>query len=394
MIKSGSTPRLSFISVKFQFLARFKWLLSLVVAVLVTVAATDQQTPDEQYIQIMTLVDRGDALRAAGQMDAAKAKYRDAQRALIWFKAANPLYAPKTVTYRLNEVNARLETRLPVTVSNTPSPMAPKIEAEAAAPKVEITVTDAGTEPRKVLRFHATPGDKQSVTLTVKTAIGASAAATNAAPPAAVKIPTITIPMDVAVQNISTNGDITFTSVVGEATVTEEGETNPQMVQGMKTMLSGLKGFTVTSIVSNRGLSKKTDAKVPVDPQTKQIVELIKDVMSEPGLSLPEEAIGTSAKWEAKKAVKSQGTSTDQTATSQLTSLDGDHVKAAVSGDIKGANSKTTGLSLASTTGTVDLDLSKPVASLITMDTQIDIPVSKQQPNGGTLVMHVTLEAK
>lgn len=397
MIKSGSTPRLPFIGAKIQSLARFKWLLSLVIAVVVTVAATDQQTPDEQYIQIMTIIDRGDALRAAGQMDAAKAKYRDAQRALIWFKAANPLFAPKTVTYRLNEVNAQLEVRPPVTVSNSNAATStkPKLEAEAPASKEEIKLIDAGTEPRKALRFHATPGDKQSVTFTVKTSIETSGAATNAAPAATLKIPTMIFPMDVTVQSISTNGDITLAIVVGDATVMEEADAMPQMVQGMKVILGGIKGFTMTSIVSNQGLSKKTEAKAPAnaDPQTKQIVELIKEIMSDPGLPLPEEAIGTGAKWEVKKQTKLQG-AVEETATYQLTSVDGDHLKATVSVDVKGAGSKTTGLSIGTSTGTGEIDLSKAVVSTATTDSQMDIPASKQQPNGGKLHLTQTLEAK
>src|SRR5690242_2864840 len=82
MIKSGSFLRVPAIGAKIRSLVRLHWIFTLVLAVLVTVAATppNQQNPDEQYIHIMALIDRGDALRKAGQADAAKAKYKEAQR--------------------------------------------------------------------------------------------------------------------------------------------------------------------------------------------------------------------------------------------------------------------------------------------------------------------------
>jgi hypothetical protein len=93
MTKTGFIPRLPAISAKIQSLARLKWIFSLAMAALFTVAGTaatlpaDQQNPDEQFIHIMAIIDRADALRAAGQIDAAKVKYREAQTNLVIFKA-------------------------------------------------------------------------------------------------------------------------------------------------------------------------------------------------------------------------------------------------------------------------------------------------------------------
>ena len=401
MIKSGSTPRLPAIGQKIQSLVRLKWLLSLVIAVVVTVAATppDQQSPDEQYIHIMAIIDRGDALRAAGQTDAAKAKYRDAQRALLYFKATNPLFAPKTVTYRLNELNARLETKPPViepTASATKPK--PKLEAESGASKTEVKLIDAGAEPRKVLRFHVTPGDKQSAIMTIKMSMEMSGATAPgaAAPAAPIKIPTMTIPIDFSILNIETNGDVTYESVVGEVTIAEDPGTPPQMVQGMKAAMGGLKGLTITSIVSSRGISKKVQAKGPAaaDPQLRQVFDGIKDSVSNPGIPLPEEAIGGGAKWEVKMPMKSQGVTIDQAAHFQLVSVDGDHLKGTFTIEENAANTKAQNSGMGKATGTVDADLSKLVASETTVNTHMETPPTKQQPSGMKMDMNVTFSAK
>jgi len=400
MIKSGSTPRLPAIGQRIQFLVRLKWLLSLVIAVVVTVAATpppDQQSPDEQYIHIMAVIDRGDALRAAGQVDAAKAKYKDAQRALLYFKATNPLFAPKTVTYRLNELNTRLETRPVVTepAASAAKPK-PKLEAESGASKMEVKLIDAGAEPRKVLRFHVTPGDKQTAIMTIKTSNEMSGAtAPGAAAP--MKIPTVTIPMDFSILNIETNGDVTYETVVGEAMVAEEPGALPQMVQEMKAATGGLKGLTITSIVSSRGISKKVEAKGPpaADPMLRQVFEGIKEAVSSPGIPLPEEAIGGGAKWEIKMPVKSQGVTIDRTAQFQLVSVDGDHLKGTFTMDESAPNTKAQSSGVtANATGTVEADLSKLVASDITVNHHVETPPTKQQPSGMKMDSTATIEAK
>ncbi len=83
-----------------------------------------------------------------GQTEAAKGKYRDAQRALLYFKAVNPLFAPKTVTYRLNELSTRLETRPVETTSSSNAPVAKaNLEAESSGSKTEVKLIDAGAEP-------------------------------------------------------------------------------------------------------------------------------------------------------------------------------------------------------------------------------------------------------
>src|SRR5579862_2480827 len=95
MITNGSHSRPTAIGATIQFLVRSKWVFTLAIAALVTVAATlpppvSDENTDEEYIRIMNLMDRADALRATGKADAGKAKNEEAYRALMIFQKTHP----------------------------------------------------------------------------------------------------------------------------------------------------------------------------------------------------------------------------------------------------------------------------------------------------------------
>src|SRR6185437_5035792 len=170
MIKSGFTPCLPVVRPKFQFLVRSKLFFCLIMTALMgsfgAVTAPAQQgdqppNPDEQYIRIMATIDKADALRNAGQIPTAVTRYREAQTNLVRFKFYNPLYDPKTVQYRLDEVTDRINT---LTAPPERPSTADTNETESVAapvPKSPVKLGDAGTEPRKTLRFKVQAGDKQ-----------------------------------------------------------------------------------------------------------------------------------------------------------------------------------------------------------------------------------------
>jgi hypothetical protein len=351
MIKSGSAPRLAPFGATIQSLARFKWVFSLVIALLVTVAATPppgQANPDEQYIKIMAIIDKADALRAAGQADAARAKYAEAERALLVFKANNPLFAPKTVAYRLKIVTERADARPPVVTPTNSSTAKPKAKAEtepaaAAVAKGGVKLLEPGAEPRNVLRYHPKPGDKQTAVMTVKIKMDMPMPAGPGGAAAAMPtIPTMNIPMDITVQSIAANGDITFESVMGEATLTEEPGIAPEVIQGMKTALTGIKGLSTVGVLSSRGITKKMDMKAPPNenPQMRQFMDQIKEGTGNMGVPFPEEPVGAGAKWEAVKPSKMQAMTVNQTGNYELVSVEGDKVSTKFTMNFDAANQK------------------------------------------------------
>lgn len=404
MIKRGPFSLRPVFGSSIRFLVRSQLFLVLLAMALPVMAdlPPEQQNPDAQYIRIMTIVDRADALRLAGHMDAAKVRYNEARTNLLNFRAHNPLFDPKTVTYRLNEVTSWLETR-PAIPESSATESAPTPAPVAKSP---VKLDDAGADPKQVLRLHPTAGDKQTVIMTMKVkmelptppaAAGAAAPATPAAP----NIPPITIPMDVSVQSVTPSGDINYTAVFGEAGIVEDTNTPPQVAQVLKAMVSKIKGTTAAGTVSSRGISKKTEMKVPpdADPQLRQMMEGIKENLDDLEIPLPEEAVGTGAKWELKKPVKAEGMTIEQAGDYQLDSATGDHVTAKFTATAKSPATARVQIN-GNGSGTITSDLSKLVPTQSTFDSHTEVSVgggaANAQNQASTMKMdvNISLEAQ
>jgi hypothetical protein len=419
MIKSGSASRLVAVSARISLLLRFTGCAGLAIALLASVAATppatSSQGPDEQYIHIMALIDRADALRTAGRADAAHAKYLEAERALLMFKAANPLFAPKTVAYRLKEVTDAADTR-PAIPEATNSGAKMNLEAQAApAAKSNVKLLEAGAEPRAVLRYHVKPGDKQSAIMTWKTkseipmpaggqpAAGQPAGGQGGANTMVTSIPEISIPIDFAVQSIAANGDVTYTAVMGEPSIAQDTNTPPEMMQQLQTALAGLKGASSTWVKTARGATKRLDKDnkgiTNTNLQARQVMDQFSESADIMNVELPEEAVGPGAKWEVKNNTKVQTATVGQTGTFELVSADGDKLatKFEVNFEATTASGKPApaGAQISGTaSGTVNVDLSKLVGSSSKLNMHMEIPMGRDKSQVAKIDVNIGLESQ
>ena len=403
MIKSGFSPRLAVIGAKIRSTLRIPIIFSVVVGMLLTVTAApppSTQNADEQFIQIMAVIDRADALRTSGKADAARAKYLEAAKSLTTFKAVNPLFSPRTVAYRLKEVTDRVESThaaLPEKPAGSEviKPTA-KLESDSASGSSVsgLTLLDPGAEPRSVLRLHVKAGDKQTATMTIKVKMdmAVATAGPGGAPAPVTAIPAITIPMDVTVQSVADNGDITYQSVMGEATLAEDANTPAAIATAMKTVLGGMKGIVTTGVLTSRGASKEMNFKAGeiANAEVQQFVDQIKEGTGNMGAPLPEEAVGVGAKWQLTRPAKYQNFSVDQTATYELVSVDGNQIKTKFTVNIGGKGqtpaakgAAAAGVQFAGTvTGQTSTDLSKVISPSADMDMHIEM--SMQMAAGNT----------
>jgi len=255
------------------------------------------------------------------------------------------------------------------------------LEAEQAAPKSNVKLAEPGAEPRSVLRYHPKAGDKQMaiLTLKVKLDVPMPQAAPGAALQAPPSIPAMTIPMDISVQSVGANGDITYQTVMGEATLVQDTNTTPEVAQAMQPVLAGLKGITGTVVMSNRGVTKKTDIKAPANanPQARQFVDQIKGATAASSVEFPEEAVGVGAKWDSKEQTKVQGATVEQTGSYEVTSLEGDKLTAKFTGGVDaGSKAAAAGMNV-SVSGTATVDLSKVVAPTAEIHVHTELPMGK-----------------
>ena len=277
------------------------------------------EEPDEQYVRVFGLMQQAEKLSAMGKPAPALAKYREAQTVLKSLQSSYPDWNMKLVNYRLNYLAEKL-----AEASQKPAALA-AAAAGSASESAQVKLQEAGAEPRKVLRLHPKPGDKQTLRLTMK--MGVEMKMGEIETPA-MKLPPMKMNLEVSVKTVSPEGEIAYDIAMSDLSVADDPDAAPQITEAIKSALGNFKGLSGTGTMSSRGFSKGTEFKASggADAQLSQILDGIKDSCSTLAIPLPEEAIGTGAKWEVKLPLKSGGMTINQTAVYELASLEGDRL--------------------------------------------------------------------
>jgi hypothetical protein len=317
-----------------QFPFSWKGLAGLaVLALLLFAGPVRAQETDDDYLIVYGLIQDGDTLSSNGKLGPALAKYREAQVALDRFQRDNPSWNAKVIKFRARYLGEQV-TKLSENVSKvartvaTNAPETPlEAEAGSSAPLQKVTLLEPGAEPRKALRLHPNPGDKQTLTMTMKMGMQIKVAGVEAP---AMKVPPVKMSMDVTIMNVAADGDISYEMIMGDAGSRDAPDLTPQDAASLNAIMASFRGASFTGLISNRGLNKGVAIKLPpgADAQTRQLMDQMKDSFIVASPPLPEEAIGLGAKWEVKMPVKSQGMTIDQTSIYQLVSMDGERLTA------------------------------------------------------------------
>ena len=355
---------------------------------------------EDQYLHVISLADQADTLKTGGKAGPALAKYQEAQTALRTFQKNHPRWNMNVVSYRLNYLSENI-----AALSGNSSSAA----AASAPSDSQVKLLEPGAEPRKVLRLHPKPGDKQTMVMNIKMGIDMKVGdVLNQA----VKVPAMTITMDVTVKSVSPTGDISYETLMGDGTVAEDVEVMPQISEAMKASLAKMKGLSGTGTMSSRGISKGIEIKVPesADPQTRQAIEQTKESFSMIATPFPEEAVGVGARWEFKTKIKSQGMTIDQTAVYELLSIEDERLTAKNTITQSAAKQKIQNPAMPALkfdldkmtgngTGEITFDLSKVVAPEGTLNTHSELMMgmnAEGQKQAMTMKMDLNLriEAK
>jgi hypothetical protein len=194
--------------------------------------------------------------------------------------------------------------------------------AKTAVEAPVVTVVAPGAEPRQKLRFHPPLGAKRTVLLTMRMAMDVKLGE-NALPKT--KVPTMKLWIDTVVKSVAPNGDIRYDFAFNKAEVVDDPE-SAQLVQLVRDQISKVKGIKGHALVSSRGVTIETDLQLPptLDPQMRQMLESMKQSMTQLAAPMPEEPVGLGAKWDTKMKVAQSGMRLDQTAHYTLRSLEHD----------------------------------------------------------------------
>lgn len=292
--------------------------------------------PDDDYLTISGMVDDADNLLAAGHTAEAHAKYLQAREYLDTFARDNPDWNPMTVKLRLRQLTEKADQTLPgaaapvsPTITNIPTTTAASTEpASATHPASPVRLLSNGSEPRQLLRLHPAVGDQQQLDMTLQMSTTLTMQGT--AHPSA-DLPALDILCSVKVTAIESNGDIDYQMSIQQVTMQTNSALPPaalKSVQSVQSILNQLAGATGNGQLSPSGLLRSFDFHLPKGETSLlgQSLEQMKDSFRKSFQVLPEEPVGLGARWSLPTRTKSGGLTMDQTITSQLDSVDGDHV--------------------------------------------------------------------
>jgi hypothetical protein len=340
-----------------------------IAALLIALPSAHAVSAEDQYLQIYGVIEQADGLAAKGKAGPALAKYREAQIALQTFQQGNPSWNAKLVAYRAKYLAEKV-----ATLSARP------VATPAAS---EVKLLEPGAEPRKLLRLHPKPGDKQTVSVSIDASMEVTMGEMPSQP---IEMPLIKLTADTTAKSISADGEITYEMTISDVSAADEPGVMPQVAEALKASLAKIKGLSGTSKMSDRGRSQNIGmtAGAGSDAQTQQVMDQIKQALSTVMVSLPEEPVGTGAKWAAKTSIKSQGMAIDQTGTYEIASLEGERV--VVKSDIaqRAANQK---IQIPSMPG-LKIDLTK-MAGKGSGETTLDL--AKILPQEGAADLHADL---
>lgn len=190
--------------------------------------------------------------------------------------------------------------------AQTPSP-APIVQA---TPPI-VKLLSPGAEPRRPMRFKLSKGAKETIDLTMVMSVSMDIPDLG---PQSIDTPPLTMSMDLAVTDITPDGDLVLSLVITDAAM--QGGQIPAGI------MDPLKGLSAVMTMSDRGVVKAVqfDESKMLDPATKKMMQASGfERMSAP---MPGEPVGVGARWEVMQKVESGGMSMDQKAIYEVVAMD------------------------------------------------------------------------
>ncbi len=195
------------------------------------------------------------------------------------------------------------------------------------APIVELI--DSGSDPKSPIRMKVEKGLKQNLVMLIDMDMSMEMGNNKFPTP---KMPTQKMTMEIEVTDVNSEGDITYGFNLKSIDLVED-EKEPSPIAGMlKGMLKTMEGLSGQSVVTNRMITKTVDLKIPetVPAQARQMMGSMKQSMQQFLTPMPDEPVGTGAKWKVIQDMEVNGIKVKQTIIQELVEFKGQSLKTKV----------------------------------------------------------------
>jgi len=250
-----------------------------------------------------------------------------------------------------------------------------------------LSLTDAGSGPKRLLRYAAKEGTKYEVVVSMEMDLGMG-----------LESPATTFTMAINVVKVSADGDMTY-----EFRFTDVGVEGRETPKEMKVLL----GITGSAVADSRGINRSGSVDIPesAPPALKQMVGKFEEQLRQMSCPFPDEEVGIGATWELTQNLDTPAFGLRQTSTFELVALEGNRGKlkltvrqSADEQEMKGlpGGAKATLKSLRSKgAGELEFDLSRPVPLRSFLDLSSDIEIGvKGKTHRQTITAKIRLQEK
>ena len=195
--------------------------------------------------------------------------------------------------------------------------------APAASGDVEVLST--GTGAKRELRFDVQKGHTE--TASMRSAVDIDIAVDGQAGPSA-PVPAMRAPMEVVVDDVASNGDITYSYTFTKMEAEPTDGVTPEMLATMQQTLAQMAGVKGRAVVSARGVTKQNSIETASisNASLRSTLDSLSSQVAGMSVPFPETKVGVGASWRAKRTASLNGLQTDTTTTYKLVKLTGDMV--------------------------------------------------------------------
>jgi hypothetical protein len=140
-----------------------------------------------------------------------------------------------------------------------------------------------------------------------------------------VKLPATRMLMDMTITDANAD-TYNYTFAVTEAAPVKEPGVQAMVMDAMAKALKNTVGLKGKGTIDNRGVNKGASFELPpnMDPQTRQLMDGMRDAVGRMSAPLPKEPVGVGGKWKVAQQLTQNGMTLDQNATYTVKSIEGD----------------------------------------------------------------------
>ena len=186
-----------------------------------------------------------------------------------------------------------------------------------AARVPQLKLISTGTGNKEKLRFTPKVGAKQTISVTLNKDTLMSIG--DFKMPRA-KLPAYLITLDSTVTKVDSNGDIFYDIAYSDVKIKGDAQTRPQLIKVISSQIGQLENFRASAVIDSQGRTKKLNYAIPstVDVNIKFLVEQLSNSLQQLSTPVPEEAVGSGAKWQVSSDTSINGINLNQTTTYEL----------------------------------------------------------------------------